>query len=461
MIVRAASHHYDTELAGGRRTRTVRNWANRRTPGGLWLPSNPQAVDEPAAPPLDWAGAWDMRFKIEDCPLQAYGFDTSDAANTTLVGCRLSDRPHLWLNWKAVGGPPVAPVGDFPSRTITWPDLYPGADLSWSAPGHRLDHLITIRERTAPLEYGLSLRMAPGMTCELVDQSYLLFRDAQGVEVMRTRPVSAWDSSPDGPMGRGKPVRVRLEERAPVTVRGRQLRTFWKVLDAADFAAATLPVMTDLTATISGTTDITDNPITGGDTSFNYGGHFNFAVGNESGRIWRVLIKIATSSIPAGSITAFRAKIWRLSNGAAANAGTLNAYILASARPFNEGNSVGVAEIGASCWSHYVWNTSAWTTAGLGSGTDYVADASPPTMAYAGYTVGADALYTFTLRASHASDWRDGVATNNGMICRAANEATVDNMFNGRAVEHGTNPVTFEIDYTVGALPLLVLSVVD
>lgn len=157
--------------------------------------------------------------------------------------------------------------------------------------------------------------------------------------------------------------------------------------------------------------------------------YYNFNLG----RVVDWVEKIDTAQLPAGTITGFRVKFQvTTASGAHMN---LKAFRLKSASAWVPGKATynDMDETGPTAWP-------GGATGGTTSGTDYDADASPPTVDITG-----TGQVVISLKTSWVSDWRDSIATNNGLVFwNDANQGTYVQM----STITGANPVFFEIDYT-------------
>jgi hypothetical protein len=182
----------------------------------------------------------------------------------------------------------------------------------------------------------------------------------------------------------------------------------------------------------------------------NYGGSTGLIVGcgNPASRIFRFVIRLDETEIPEGTLTGFRLELTRTSHANSQNSNTMEAFIIKSANDWVEGSTPGGApEVGACCWNYAKYNTQSWAgSAGCStSGTDYDADASPPSLAYSSYTSGSDVAMSFELDPDWATAWRDGRA-NEGILCKANDEVTALSQIFFHSAD-GTTPPYFEIDY--------------
>lgn len=442
-----SQHWRDEHLSQRERRRTIGHflhyWSRARQ---LWVPTDP-AVEEQGSAPAEWSGTWDFRIASLRGALQCFLGDTTDASNRCLVGVRRADRPGVWLNIKALGVNAVNETIDVAARSVTWVDAWTNADLTFVAHRHKLEKRILLKTPGHPASFRFALRLAAGLTYA-VASNVLRIYDSQGVEVLRTRP-------PWGEDANGNLVRVGLVEAASITVGGRTYPTVRVVPLAADLETATYPVTVDPTTTISGTTDIQDALMNASGATLNYGGQssqYGVQVGvqNLTGSNRRTLLRLAASAIPAGTLTALRSCLTRYSYSGCTVAGQINWYICTDASAWVEGSSTAALENGACCWGHAVYNTLAWNTAGCGgSGTDYDADADPPTTAFAAYTTGDPVLFTTTLDVAWAQAWKAASRVNNGMVIMEPS-ASNGKAFLAASSEYSANQPYFEVDYTTG-----------
>jgi hypothetical protein len=226
----------------------------------------------------------------------------------------------------------------------------------------------------------------------------------------------------------------------PVTYRGESLPTIWL---QADLAGVTYPVRIDPTTTITGDASIDDAclSISVPDANIGLGASMLSPAALNSTSVVRLN---SVSLIPDGTLTAFRyyAKSF-------AAAGGCTAYLVKDANTWVEGTKNGAIEIGSCCYNYAKYNSQGWAgSAGCKtSGTDYFADASPPTKS--GFVNG---LNEWALPVSWPQQWKSGAVVNNGFVLIQVSTGAW-------LFQNHTTPVgRFEIDYTpVGGMPLSVI----
>lgn len=443
------THHVTDEAGGlGQVRRRIANWQNYRTPSGIWAATDVD-VEEQGSPPPDWTGGYEFTHACLRNPLQAFVGDSTDPANTALIGLRLSWRPECWVNFKAVGVNAVNMVVDRPNRRVAWPLLWAQSDLGYDLGKGRIQKGIRLRAPGHPTQFRFAVRLPAGFTHEIVNNS-LRLKDSNGVEFMHSPPAWGEDAT-------GKAIVVQLLAGQPVTFKGVSYPTIRLVPSATDLATATYPVLIDPTTTISGTTDTQDASIYSGSSTGNYGRASLLFGKRTGGLIWRTVLRISASAIPAGTLTAFRLLICRSSYGDSTVAGTLDCYCVKNANTWVEGNSAGADESGSCSWAYTKWNTQGWAgSSGCGTiGTDYDNE-TPASYAYDAYSAGDPAWHTVALKTAWATAWRDATRTNNGFFVRSRSETQGD-IFYAYASENGTYPLYFEIDYSSGG-PQLFMS---
>jgi len=184
--------------------------------------------------------------------------------------------------------------------------------------------------------------------------------------------------------------------------------------------------------------------------NYNYGGSTGLGLGcgSPASRIFRFVMRLDETEIPDGVLTGFRVRMTRTSHANSQNGNTLEAYIIKSANDWVEGTTGGGApESGACCWNYAKYTSQSWAgSAGCGtSGTDYDADASPPSFSYSSYTTGPDVPISIELDPAWPTAWRDG-RDNEGILFKANDEVSSLTQIFFHSTE-GTTPPYFEIDY--------------
>ena len=197
------------------------------------------------------------------------------------------------------------------------------------------------------------------------------------------------------------------------------------------------------TTVLSGTAAIEDNYMISSSGNTNCGGRTEREIGYSVGIRFRGLNRII-GSIPDGQITGVRyfEYVKYL-----AGSGKIDLYQIKSANDWVEGTSAGGTQTGSSCYAYAKYNTQSWAgTSGCGaSGTDYVADASPP-----GSTILSAGWNQFDCRTEWAEDWKSGSGEGNqGWFTRA-------NLENGSLLIR-----THSTEYGTGLQPYMEIDAID
>lgn len=446
-------HHFsEVPIDGDRRRRTISNWQNFHEPGGPWERSNPNPAPAEGVP-NGWIGDFTFsHFSRRGALQSALGVD---GAGRPHVRVRRADNRAAWAEFVWRGGKPTTLEEQLARRRLVFHGFAPQTAIAYVTGRHRLDKVMRFAAPGHPTSSQFAMRRAPGITHKLVGQSIIL-HDDRGIEVLRTSPPCAWDSSIIAPTIDGKQsIRVVIAE---IGITPQRDPIFELTLDPNDLAGAVYPVYLDPTIIISGTADIEDNYIAtiNTNTNRNFGGSGFMFVGRRTSTIlYRDLIRFDETQIPAGTITALRLKIWQRSFFLSLNAQTVKVYRVAAGNDWVEGTATGTAQTGSSCWKDKQYNISTWlggVNSGCGvAGTDYDADASPPSqVATMPYTSGPDIEHSVTLPSVWATDWRDGVHDNEGILLLGA-ETTDSTVVQFPSTEDGTSPPVFEIDFTLVA----------
>jgi hypothetical protein len=199
---------------------------------------------------------------------------------------------------------------------------------------------------------------------------------------------------------------------------------------------------------------IRDCPIVSDTPDNNRGTLGTMSVGYGVGARRRTLIKIVSpaTNIPAGLLTAARLCLWRYPRASGSpNSGYLTAYRITDANTWVEGDEINSIGVGAACWNYAKYDTQAWAGS-VGCGTedvDYIADASPITVAFDAYTAGPDVLVTLPIPAAWFTAWRDG-AVNNGLLLRTLDEGN-NCILDVRSADAASNTPYIEVDYVLPA----------
>jgi hypothetical protein len=357
----------------------------------------------------------------------------------------------IWL-----GGSPTTLVEEIAQRRLVFRGFAPQTRVAYVVGRHRLDKLIRLAAPGHPSSFRFAMRMAPGLTHELVGTS-ITVRDDQGAAVLRMMAPRSWDSSTtEMTVDGAQEIRTTITEGSP-TPQG--YPTFRLTPNPDDLDGATYPVFVDPTVVISGTGGIEDNSLVSGSLfQRNFGGGLFVWAGVQGGFTYHAVSRFDESLIPAGTIDAVRWKVYQTAHASSTTADTLKIHAIKDANDWVEGSSINAPESGASDWSSAKLGSQAWAgSQGCStSGTDYDAavGASEP---YGALTSGPDVLHTISLPTQWATDWRDAGRVNNGLFVKSDTEST-NRFFASRSTEAASNQPTFEVDYTVGAAPVAAMS---
>lgn len=196
------------------------------------------------------------------------------------------------------------------------------------------------------------------------------------------------------------------------------------------------------TTTISGTTDVEDTYILSALGTYNYGITTSLSTGAVSNPIARALIRVASSAIPAGSITGFRAHLYCYNNSA-----NIIAHAVKAANDWAEGTkNSSTAGTGEVCWSYCKYTGQNWAgSVGCGTAdTDYYTGGDDPTD-----SATASAWSTLACPTAWATNWRDTLWTNNGFVVKG-NTGSAGNasFYSSEYTTDSTKTPYFEVDYT-------------
>lgn len=429
------SHTSEVDLEPGKRRRTLQNWRFFKTPSTNWAPCSNTTEFAENEPPA-WEGAYEFEYGARNAVLQAHFIDRAAPVGEgdAMLGVRSSEHPENWLNIKPLGG---NDVWCFPDEDrVEWPDYWTDTNLLYRVRPNKVIKEIEITGFGGPRRFQFSLRLAPLHTFEVADNALKVY-DSTGKEWLHAPPVWGIDAN-------GNALNVTLTQGEDITYRGKTYPSIWLELSEDDFNNAPRPLMLDPTATINGTTNIEDTVIKSGNPTRNFGAATSLPFGsNQTG-----LIRVAAGAIPAGTLNAARLIMYSGSTTAT----TITAYIVKDANNWVEGTGNNTEVAGTASWTHTQWATVAWAgSSGCAtSGTDYDADASPPSVAKpasAGWS-------TLTLLTAWFTAWRDAARTNNGTCLFGDLAAGIPSW---TSTEGASNQLYFEIDYTVGggAVPII------
>jgi hypothetical protein len=448
--MRPGHHLTETPLGPRLRRRTIRNWSNFKTPSGGWREAKPGIAESNRRPP-DWDGTYDFAREQRSAALQAFFGDTTDPVNRAMVGMRLAERPSSWFNLKALDVLPGAQSIVTP-RSQAWREPWTKATLRFDVSGGKVEKRLILRTagHDRPAIYRFSLRLAPGHTVEFADNGARILDD-EGVERFRLRPPWGEDSATTYPtMSGAKRIRVQMHQGTSRMIGGRLHQVIRLVVNQDDLDGAVYPVTIDPTTVILAA-DIEDAHIIGGVSSPN-----NFGASAIS-QCWsrgasasqRHLCRVLEAALPAGTITGFRFKVWRIARAATNGNTMLFTRVL---RAWGEGAGDNVpATAGENSWNHYTF-PSLWTVDGADSDGNDIDRGNETSAVYAAYPTGPDIEVTFTLPNSWVENWRLGGSwDDDGFLMNILGDKTGiddDDEFRFHSTA-GAKPPTFEVDFEV------------
>ena len=146
--------------------RTLSNWANYKTPSGVWTASSPD-IRSSTGTPDDWVGQYDFREDSSQAPLQTYYEDARDANNTAMVGMRLSDDPSSWVNYKAADIDNSVPMTKRRGNTVGWDELWNNCDLLFHHSRHKVDKEIVLKNAAHPASFKFTVLIPDGYTLQI------------------------------------------------------------------------------------------------------------------------------------------------------------------------------------------------------------------------------------------------------------------------------------------------------
>lgn len=452
-MIKKGQHFLDIPVNGKKRKRTIKNNYHYRAPingkskaddNDEWIETHPNGKIFPASI-SNWTGKIDMMYASLDAPLQAFAGDTTDLSNTALYGCRLSEEPNTWINWKA-----YEPIPNVRGELLydgedligaTWRDLWTDADLEVIHAIHKAVKIITIKTSQASNSYGFTVKIAPSHTLELIDNSYFVLKNPQEEIKLKTEPIWAVDND-------NQNLRVSIEEGG---AKGKT-QLYYLVINQEDFNNATFPIKLDPTTTISGTGAIEDcgyyaaAPPTG---DWNLGTATECQIGTISGAPNGAWIRIAKTALPlASNVTSFTAYTYTSGRVETRNA---RWFLLTAANDgVLEGTTNYAPQNGSMCYTYKAYDTTtptpwAGSAGAQTSGVDYEADASPPSNNGPG--VAASTEITYTLKPTWVTNVIDGIRNELAMIIIGTTGGRGSSF---RSTEYATTAYQphFDIEYT-------------
>lgn len=438
-LVRCARNHKDYLAEKGMR-RVIQNYCGYKLPGREFQET--EVAVESAE--VQIGNLVSMKQSIR-APLQCSIGDASNPDFQCAASACLSEDPNVSVTMR--------PLDVLSSRLVDveggakFPGVWHKATKIYKPAPNKLMGALRLDDLGHDDVFRYALDVPDGMSIEIADNRVSIL-DSEGVERLHMPAPMAWDSSSVNPetMDGRKPIRVTLREGNPVRINGRDCQVIELELNRDDLAGATYPVDVDPNPTvqITGTTDIEDNYLASNTlANSNYGNATTLFMRPPGATTeQRPLIRILAGNIPAGTIAAFKLFTYSPYN----TAGTIYAYFVADANDWVEGTATGAVQSGSSCWNQCKKDAQNWaghpTLGCYVSGTDYDADASPPSMTF-------DATYNkwrqFDLKPEWPPLWRDAARATNGLIFSLPGAGQQYRM---QSSEHGTYPLYFEIDYS-------------
>lgn len=440
--MRILDHHMSEEdLEDGKIRRSISNFANWQDRFGTWRQCAPDVVEAPDAPDA-WSGAYEFTHASRNAVAQLHFGDSTDPANTALVGIRSARRPYNWLNYKALNVNAVPMEVNRAEHMVAWRNLWPNTDLELHCGRRNVKEDIVLKAPGHPVQFRFALRI-PASHSLVVENNSARITDLYGETWLAFPQVVGFDAD-------RQLIRCTFIQGADITVNGKTFPTVIVRPNATDLASAVYPVRIDPTATISGSTAIDDDQMTYKAASNymdrNCGGYSSNSVGRDGpGYLYRSLIRVRPTSFPEGSYTAFRMILKRQAQSGSVAAGQLIIHRITDANTWVEGTSIYAIESGKVCWNYCAYNTQAWAgSAGCStSGIDY--DASGCTFDFPAYTSGPLVTCSIALTTQWAVDLKSGARVANGFRIAEATDAT-DKVF-AFATTESTDGPSFEIDY--------------
>ena len=447
-------HYTDVivDPAQRKRKRTIGNWRNYKNRTGEWAPTN---LRFHRAEPDDSFFGMSLKWVTSDCPLEFFIGRPNEMGGRPWWGFRKSDTDAdkgviFFIENGVDAGNPTVTEG---RQEVLFPGIFPDTDLILTSSTHFIEKWITLKTATSGdgatgNKVDLGIVLPDNWSLEVPDDNvvsnYIVIKNGSGKEIYRSRPAKAYDSSV-----KRKNVPCRFNKLANGDLNG---VPYYRVRLRCEPAGFTRPIFMDPTVTISGAGAIEDNSLLVGD------GEFVFSTMNTGGAIeWhlynptaaegeaRVVVRFDKTQIPAGTIDAGRLIMKVL---AVSNASNASAYVLKDAAAWVEGTANFADQVGSSCWD--TRTAAAWpgSAGAKTSGTDYDANASPPTFSTAAGT------RTLALNTTAIAAWRDATRVNNGIVIGVGG-STVATLGSTENATSGNRPYV-EIDYTEPVPPVVV-----
>ena len=437
--MKIGTHFIDSQLDGKLLQRKIGKFLHYQTPSGIWgsIDIGLQDANIPDVPSrFDILKPGFNNIRLEAAPyccetnmLRSYLGNTDNKENYSVVMTfSLSNDPNIWVRFIGLGteGSIIKH-----SNSGRWENAWKDTDIELDINRGEIKETITIKSKQAPKKFTFAVEHSTGLTMAVKD-NVVIFYDSTGKDIFKTSPPWGIDNAT-------KNIRVTLVQGDPVDLNNIRRSTIVITPDFIDMENAEYPVKIDPTTTISGTAGMDDDGMLSWAATCNSGVALSISIG-QSG-MYKAMTKVDKTLLPAGTIVGFYLNVYH-SHQQYGNA-TNYFYRIKAANNWIEGTGAGypiVALAGEPCYSWCKYNTQAWAgSAGCStSGTDYDADANPP-----GVFVESPGWYMAPLKTVWATDWRDDIATNNGIL--VTNNTGYG--FYYHTSNHATTPSYFTVDY--------------
>lgn len=440
-VLKRTEHTTDYNLGGKNRRRKIGKFINFKNHLGEFAETSPAVGNQPTEPPA-WQGSYDFAKASLNAPMQFFARDAMDAGNRAMVGFRKSDEPSVWVNYKAYNIDNAVDVTEIDNQTVQWTNLWTDTNYRVTHYGHGMKTDFVLTGENHPASFTETVKLGAQMTLQdNGDNTISVMKN--GEEVFKLPAPFGYVETDE----LQEPV-IRVTMAIGEKVNG--LDTIVITPNADDLASVGYAenIVIDPTTTIDDSS-IDDNYIKKDLGSNNYGAATGLGIRYAGASIiWKTLIRFDESLIPAGTITDLT---MNYTINFVGTAGSPSVYRVADAN-YNwvEGTANNTSQAGSSCWDYLAYDASTPTSwagsAGLEtSGTDYIADASPPTID--GTSTGAKSTSFGATGASWCEYWRDNANTNGGMLIDPNDGPNVYIAF--RATEYATvdDRPSFDIDY--------------
>jgi len=338
-----------------------------------------------------------------------------------------SDKSELWVTFTALDTNKIDPIEK--DGTLTYKNVWEGIDVRLQPAAGKIKETIICNTKTPP-KMVWSIKQSKQLTIKCND-NVAIWADRDGKEIFKTLAPWGEDSSKLALSLNGKQqlkASMFLDDKGNLVLE----------LDQKDLDGAILPCEYDpTTVVVSGAGSISDAKLhaLAPDKNYNNDRYLYLSNGFGGGVITPALFKLATASLPAGTISRFDAHLY-----ASGSSYQLSAYVIAAGSTYTQASV---------CWNYRTYNTQRWAGGAGWTSADYDADASPPQLkAGMGPTFGTDPGWNvYPLKAAWVAPWQSGAHANNGFVILAANPGNLT-FINSLESEYAPH---FEIDWTEAA----------